>query len=55
MRRLGAAPSSTRRISASRAFNLVWVAANHGTGVEVTATADQTVKCDGSAVTVSPK
>jgi len=40
---------------ASRTFNLVWVAANHGNGVDVTATADQVVQYDGSAVVVSEK
>ena len=39
----------------SRTFNVVWVGANHGTGVEVTATADQSVKYDGSEVTVTAK
>ena len=40
---------------ASRTFNIVWVAANHGSGVDVTATADQVVQYDGSAVVVSEK
>ncbi len=34
-------------------FNIVWVAADHGTGVEVTATADKSVKYDGAQVEVS--
>ena len=37
----------------SRTFNVVWVGANHGSGLEVTATPDQVVKYDGSEVTVS--
>jgi alpha-D-xyloside xylohydrolase len=40
---------------ASRTFNIVWVAASHGAGVDVTATADQVVKYDGSSVVVSAK
>ncbi len=38
---------------ASKTFNIVWVSANHGSGVDVTATADQVVKYDGSSVAVS--
>jgi alpha-D-xyloside xylohydrolase len=40
---------------ASRTFNIVWVAASHGAGVDVTATADQVVKYDGLSVAVSVK
>jgi alpha-D-xyloside xylohydrolase len=40
---------------ASRTFNIVWVGASHGAGVDVTATADQVVKYDGLSVAVSVK
>jgi alpha-D-xyloside xylohydrolase len=39
----------------SRTFNVVWVAANHGSGVGATAAADHVVKYDGTAVVVSAK
>jgi alpha-D-xyloside xylohydrolase len=42
-------------MSASRTFNIVWVAASHGAGIDVTATADQVVKYDGLSVAVSVK
>jgi alpha-D-xyloside xylohydrolase len=38
---------------ASRTFNIVWVGANHGAGVGVTATADQMVAYTGAATVVS--
>jgi len=50
---VGARTGSYTGMPASRTFNIVWVAANHGNGVDVTATADQVVKYDGSAVVVS--
>jgi hypothetical protein len=40
---------------ATRTFNIVWVAANHGSGVDVTATADQVVQYDGSSAVVAAK
>jgi alpha-D-xyloside xylohydrolase len=40
---------------ASRTFNVVWVGAGHGVGADVTATADQVVKYDGTATSVSAK
>jgi alpha-D-xyloside xylohydrolase len=52
---VGARVGSYTGMPASRTFNIVWVAANHGNGVDVTATADQVVKYDGSAVVVSAK
>ncbi len=39
----------------SRTFNVVWVGADHGVGVDVTAVADQTIKYDGSEVSVVEK
>ncbi len=52
---IGAREGSYTGMPATRTFNIVWVSANHGAGVDVTATADQVVKYDGSAVTVSAK
>jgi alpha-D-xyloside xylohydrolase len=53
--KIGARSGSYTGMPTSRTFNVVWVGANHGTGVEITATADQSVKYDGSAVTVTAK
>jgi alpha-D-xyloside xylohydrolase len=50
---IGARTGSFTGMLASRTFNIVFVAANHGNGVAVTGTADQVVKYDGSAVVVS--
>ena len=50
---VGARSGSYTGMLASRTFNIVWVDASHGTGVDVAATADQSVKYDGSAVVVS--
>jgi len=52
---IGARAGSYTGMPATRTFNIVWVAANHGNGVDVTATADQVVKYDGSAVVASAK
>jgi alpha-D-xyloside xylohydrolase len=52
---IGERTGSYSGMPASRTFNIVWVSANHGTGIEVTATADQVVKYDGSPVEVSPQ
>jgi alpha-D-xyloside xylohydrolase len=52
---VGARAGSYTGMPASRTFNIVWVAANHGAGVDVTATADQVVTYDGSSVVVSAK
>ena len=52
---IGARTGSYTGMPASRTFNIVWVAANHGSGVDVTATADQVVQYDGSAAVVSAK
>jgi alpha-D-xyloside xylohydrolase len=50
---IGAPTESYTGMPASRTFNVVWVGANHGAGVEVSATADQSVKYDGSEVVVT--
>ena len=50
---VGARSGSYTGMLASRTFNVVWVDASHGNGLDVTATADQVVKYDGSAVVVS--
>jgi alpha-D-xyloside xylohydrolase len=52
---IGARTGSYTGMPASRTFNVVWVGANHGNGLEVTATPDQVVKYDGSEVSVSAK
>jgi alpha-D-xyloside xylohydrolase len=50
---IGARTGSYSGMPTTRTFNIVWVGANHGTGVDVTSTADQAVKYDGSAVVVT--
>jgi len=52
---IGARTGSYTGMPTSRTFNIVWVGESHGNGIDVTATADQVVKYDGSAVTVSVK
>jgi alpha-D-xyloside xylohydrolase len=52
---IGARKGTYADMPASRTFNIVWVGADHGAGLDVTATPDQVVKYDGSAVTVSAK
>jgi alpha-D-xyloside xylohydrolase len=52
---IGARKGTYADMPASRTFNVVWVGADHGAGLDVTATPDQVVKYDGTAVTVSPK
>lgn len=52
---IGARTGSYSGMPATRTFNIVLVGAGHGTGVDVTATADQTVKYDGSEVKVTAK
>jgi alpha-D-xyloside xylohydrolase len=52
---IGARTGSFTGMLASRTFNIVWVAPNHGTGVAVTGTPDQVVKYDGSQAIVSAK
>jgi alpha-D-xyloside xylohydrolase len=50
---IGARNGTYTGMPASRTFNIVWVAANHGAGGAVTATADQTVPYSGAAVVVN--
>jgi hypothetical protein len=50
---IGARSGSYTEMPTSRTFQVVWVAADHGTGVDVTATANQSVKYDGSEVTAT--
>jgi len=52
---IGARTGSYTGMPATRTFNIVWVGANHGAGVAVTATADQVVKYDGTATSASAK
>lgn len=52
---IGARTGSYTGMPTNRAFNIIWVGADHGVGVDVTATSDQSVKYDGSEVTVTAK
>ena len=52
---IGARTGAFTGMLSSRTFNIVYVGASHGNGLSVTATADQMVKYDGSAVVVSAK
>ena len=52
---IGARTGSYTGMLASRTFNVVWVGANHGAGLAVTATPDQVVKYTGAQVVVSAK
>jgi alpha-D-xyloside xylohydrolase len=52
---IGARTGTYTGMPATRTFNIVWVAANHGSGVDVTATADQVVQYDGSSAVVAAK
>jgi alpha-D-xyloside xylohydrolase len=49
---IGARTGSYSGMPATRTFNVVWVGQGHGSGIGVTATADKTVKYDGSATVV---
>jgi len=51
---IGARTGSFTGMLATRTFNVVWVGADHGSGVAATATADRVVKYDGTQVVVSP-
>ncbi|MGE5783358.1 MAG: glycoside hydrolase family 31 protein [Myxococcales bacterium] len=51
--KIGARSGTYRGMPANRTFNIVWVSTNHGSGVDVTATADQVIKYDGSSLVVS--
>lgn len=52
---IGARTGSYTGMPSSRTFNIVWVGADHGVGVDVTTTADQSIKYDGKEVTVDAK
>lgn len=52
---IGTRSGSYTGMPTSRTFNVVFVGADHGAGVDVTATADQTVKYDGSEAKVTAK
>jgi alpha-D-xyloside xylohydrolase len=52
---IGARTGSYAGMPMNRTFNVVWVGANHGSGVEVTATADQVVTYAGAAVVVNAR
>jgi alpha-D-xyloside xylohydrolase len=52
---IGARKGSYPGMPQSRTFNVVWVGASHGSGVDVTAGADKVVTYDGSEVVVSAK
>jgi alpha-D-xyloside xylohydrolase len=52
---IGARAGGYTGIPTTRTFNVVFVSANHGGGLAVTATPDQVVQYDGSAVTVTGK
>jgi alpha-D-xyloside xylohydrolase len=52
---IGARMGSYTGMPAIRTFNVVVVGPNHGNGVDVTATPDQVVKYDGSALSVNAK
>jgi len=52
---IGARTGSFTGMQMARTFNVVFVGANHGSGVEVTATPDQVVKYDGTPAVVSAK
>ena len=51
---IGARTGSYTGMPSNRTFNVVWVGANHGVGVDVTA-ADEVVKYDGSAMVVTAR
>ena len=50
---IGARNGSYTGMPTNRTFNIVWVGANRGTGLGLTATADQVVHYDGSQVVVT--
>jgi len=52
---IGARAGSYSGMATSRTFNVVFVGANHGNGLAVTATADQAVTYNGSAVMVTAR
>jgi len=52
---IGARTGSFTGMPMARTFNVVFVGASHGSGVEVTATPDQVVKYDGTQAVVTAK
>jgi alpha-D-xyloside xylohydrolase len=52
---VGARKGSYTGVLESRTFNIVLVGADHGTGIDVTATADKTIKYDGTETSVTLK
>jgi alpha-D-xyloside xylohydrolase len=50
---IGARKGSYTGMPMNRTFNVVWVSASHGSGIDVTATSDRVVQYDGSEVVVS--
>jgi alpha-D-xyloside xylohydrolase len=52
---IGARIGSYPGMPATRTFNVVFVGANHGSGVDVSAAPDQVVKYDGSEASVTAK
>jgi hypothetical protein len=50
---IGARNGSYTGMPANRTFNIVWVGANHGVGLGVTATPDKVVTYNGSATVVT--
>jgi alpha-D-xyloside xylohydrolase len=52
---IGTRTGSYTGMPTSRTFHIVWVEADHGVGVDVTAAADQSIEYDGSEVTVTEK
>lgn len=52
---IGAREGSFTGMLGKRTFNIVFVGVNHGNGTAVTATADQVVSYDGSAVVITAK
>jgi alpha-D-xyloside xylohydrolase len=50
---IGARNGSYTAMPTSRTFNIVWVGANHGTGLAVVASPDKTITYDGSSVVVT--
>jgi alpha-D-xyloside xylohydrolase len=52
---IGARKGTFEGMLASRTFNVVWVGATHGAGIDVTAVPDQVVKYVGDQVVVTGK
>ncbi len=50
---IGARTGTYTGVIAKRTFNVVWVGASHGSGIDATATADKVVSYDGSAIVVN--